>query len=46
VVVKAGAFVHGHDQVDLAQRMAVVRAGDVFHVHHVHREAVQIPAPA
>ena len=33
--------VQRHDQVDLAVRVGVVRAGDVLHVDHVDREAVQ-----
>jgi hypothetical protein len=41
VAVEAGLAFDRHDQVDLAQRVAVVRTGDVLHVDHVDREAVQ-----
>ncbi len=40
--VEAGVAFQWHHQVDLAQRMAVVRAGDVLHVDDVDREAVQL----
>ncbi|MCY1364315.1 hypothetical protein D9M69_511120 [compost metagenome] len=37
----AGGVVRRHDQVDLAVGVRVVRAGQVLHVDHVDREAVQ-----
>lgn len=40
--VEAGLALDRHDQVDLAIGMGVVRAGDIVHVDHVDRKAVQV----
>ena len=41
VPVEGGIAFQRHDQVDLSLRMGVVRTGDVLHIHHIHREALQ-----
>src|SRR5690606_28308509 len=42
--VEAGLAFQRHDQVDLAQGVAVLRTGDIVHFNDINRVAVQVGA--